>query len=82
MKNTNSKGEKMVAKNMINETIRELDELAVYNDHNINNEAKKQQITELLISLKKFLLDKKADLARKHEIILRMPLLQLIVRKA
>lgn len=72
----------MITQNLISETIKEIDELAVYNDQNVKSEAKKQQITELLISLKKFLLDKKADLARKHEIILRMPLLQLTVRKA
>lgn len=82
MKNTDSKGEKMVTKNLIMETIHDLEELAVYNDQNVKNEAKKQQISELLIDLKKFLLDKKADLARKHAIILRMPLLQLTVRKA
>lgn len=82
MKNTNSKGEKMVTKNLIRETIHDLEELAVYNNENTKVEAKKQQISELLISLRKFLLDKKADLARKHAIILRMPLLQLTVRKA
>ena len=55
MKGTNSKGEKMVAKNLIMETIHDLEELVIYNDQNVKNEAQKQQISKLLIDLKKFL---------------------------
>ena len=73
----------MKTQKLIFQTVKEIEELSVYNDSNTKIEPnKKQQITELLISLKKFLLDKKAILARKHEIILKMPLLQITVRKA
>lgn len=84
MKNTNQKGKKqMKTQKLIFQTVQEIEELAVFNDSNTKIEPnKKQQIEELLIDLKKFLLSKKANLARKHEIILRMPLLQLTVRKA
>lgn len=70
-------------KKLINETVKEVDELVIFAINNEKvDEPKKQDIKDLLQNIKKFLLDKKASSARKAEIILKMPLLQITVRKA
>ncbi|WP_041671857.1 hypothetical protein [Sulfurospirillum barnesii] len=76
-------GEKMqtLSKKIVEENVKLVEELIIYTDEKVQ-EPKKQKLKELLESLKKFLLDKKASSARKAEIILRMPLLQITVRKA
>ncbi|AFL69595.1 hypothetical protein Sulba_2325 [Sulfurospirillum barnesii SES-3] len=70
-----------LSKKIVEENVKLVEELIIYTDEKVQ-EPKKQKLKELLESLKKFLLDKKASSARKAEIILRMPLLQITVRKA
>ena len=67
---------------VVEDNIKQLDELITYTDEKIAEPKKKSELKELLENLKKFLLDKKASSSRKAEIILRLPLLQITVRKA
>lgn len=70
-------------KKLISKTVKEVDELVIFAINNEKvDEPKKQDIKDLLQNIKKFLLDKKASSSRKAEIILKMPLLQITVRKA
>ncbi len=84
MKNTNQKGEKMqmLSKKLVDENVKEIEELITYTDEKVQEPKKKSELKELLENLKKFLLDKRADSRRKAEIILRLPLLQITVHKA
>lgn len=66
----------------IKKTVEEIEELLLFVSEK-NTESKKQsEIKELLKNLKKFLLNKKVSSSRKADIILRLPLLQITVRKA
>lgn len=67
---------------LVEDNIKQLDELITYTDEKVAEPKKKSELKELLENLKKFLLDKKASSSRKAEIILRLPLLQITVRKA
>lgn len=71
----------MLSKKLVDDNIKLVEELITYTDEKVQ-EPKKQQLAELLQNIKKFLLDKRANSSRKAEIILRMPLLQLTVKKA
>ena len=72
----------MLSKKLVADNVKLVDELITYTDEKVQEPKKQTELKELLEDIKKFLLDKKADSKRKAEIILRMPLLQLTVRKA
>ena len=72
----------MLSKKLVADNVKLVEELITYTDEKVQEPKKQTQLKELLEDIKKFLLDKKADSKRKAEIILRMPLLQLTVRKA
>lgn len=72
----------MLSKKLVADNVKLVDELITYTDEKVQEPKKQTELKELLGNIKKFLLDKRADQKRKAEIILRMPLLQLTVRKA
>lgn len=72
----------MLSKKLVADNVKLVEELITYTDEKVQEPKKQTELKELLEDIKKFLLDKKADSKRKAEIILRMPLLQLTVRKA
>ncbi len=72
----------MLSKKLVADNVKLVDELITYTDEKVQEPKKQSELKELLGNIKKFLLDKRADSKRKAEIILRMPLLQLTVRKA
>ncbi len=72
----------MLSKKLVADNVKLVDELITYTDEKVQEPKKQTELKELLENIKKFLLDKRADSKRKAEIILRMPLLQLTVRKA
>lgn len=72
----------MLSKKLVADNVKLVDELITYTDEKVQEPKKQSELKELLQNIKKFLLDKRADSKRKAEIILRMPLLQLTVRKA
>ena len=72
----------MLSKKLVADNVKLVDELITYTDEKVQEPKKQTELKELLQNIKKFLLDKRADSKRKAEIILRMPLLQLTVRKA
>ena len=72
----------MLSKKLVDDNVKLVDELITYTDEKVQEPKKQSELKELLENIKKFLLDKRADSKRKAEIILRMPLLQLTVRKA
>lgn len=72
----------MLSKKLVADNVKLVDELITYTDEKVQEPKKQSELKELLENIKKFLLDKRADSKRKAEIILRMPLLQLTVRKA
>ena len=72
----------MLSKKLVADNVKLVDELITYTDEKVQEPKKQSELKELLQNIKKFLLDKRVDSKRKAEIILRMPLLQLTVRKA
>ena len=72
----------MLSKKLVADNVKLVEELITYTDEKVQEPKKQTELKELLENIKKFLLDKRADSKRKAEIILRMPLLQLTVRKA
>jgi|GEM_PF-4666898 len=72
----------MLSKKLVADNVKLVEELITYTDEKVQEPKKQTELKELLQNIKKFLLDKRADSKRKAEIILRMPLLQLTVRKA
>ena len=72
----------MLSKKLVADNVKLVEELITYTDEKVQEPKKQTELKELLGNIKKFLLDKRADSKRKAEIILRMPLLQLTVRKA
>ena len=72
----------MLSKKLVADNVKLVEELIIYTDEKVQEPKKQSELKELLQNIKKFLLDKRADSKRKAEIILRMPLLQLTVRKA
>lgn len=72
----------MLSKKLVADNVKLVEELITYTDQKVQEPKKQSELKELLENIKKFLLDKRADSKRKAEIILRMPLLQLTVRKA
>ena len=72
----------MLSKKLVADNVKLVEELITYTDEKVQEPKKQTELKELLQNIKKFLLDKRADSKRKAEIILRMPLLQITVRKA
>lgn len=78
-----SKPTNFISKKLIDATILEVNELIVYTETKSKAEKnKRQEMKDLLENMKEFLVNKNADNARKIAIILRMPLLQVTIRKA
>lgn len=67
--------------NVITETVEQIEELITFSNEKLH-EPKKTQALKTLEELKTYLLDRKKPLEMKHEIILRLPLLHIAIRKA
>ncbi|MDY0292575.1 MAG: hypothetical protein RBR02_09610 [Desulfuromonadaceae bacterium] len=66
----------------IKKTVKQIEELLVKVSSKTLPKNKKDELETLLLNLKAFLKNTKADENRKAEIILRLPLLALTIRKA